>query len=174
MTPSGIEPENLRSVWTNCATSCGHLKTFNTHNEKIHNLRKCLYLATCIDAGTPLEISVKSRSFCWWSPSSLFLQYNTVKFKCSCCRPGCRVGRGIALLFSDRGTRRGWVWSATHPGRTLPPGKTRYPLYRRLGGPQFRSGRAEKLAPPGFDPRTVQPVTQSLYRLSFPAHIIIQ
>ena len=26
-------------------------------------------------------------------------------------------------------------WSATRPGRTLPPGKTRYPFYRRLGGP---------------------------------------
>jgi len=39
-------------------------------------------------------------------------------------------------------------WSAARPGRTLPPGKTRYPLYRRLGGPQSRSGRAENLAPP--------------------------
>ena len=35
---------------------------------------------------------------------------------------------------------------------------TRYPLYRRLGGLQGRSGRAENLAPPGFDPRTIQPV----------------
>ena len=26
----------------------------------------------------------------------------------------------------------------------LPPGKTRYPLYRRLGGPQSRSGRVRK------------------------------
>ena len=34
--------------------------------------------------------------------------------------------------------------SAARPGRTLPPGKTRYPLYRRLVGPQDRSGRAEK------------------------------
>ena len=48
--------------------------------------------------------------------------------------------------------------SAGRPGRALPPGKTRYPLYRRLGGPQSRSGRVENLAPPGFDPRTVQPV----------------
>ena len=47
-------------------------------------------------------------------------------------------------------------WSAARPGRTLPPGKTRYPLYRRLGGPQGRPGRAENLDPPGFDPRTVQ------------------
>jgi hypothetical protein len=41
----------------------------------------------------------------------------------------------------------------------LPPGKTRYPLYRRLGGPQGRSGQMRKISPPpGFDPRTVQPV----------------
>ena len=39
----------------------------------------------------------------------------------------------------------GGEWSAARPGRTLPPGKTRYPLYRRLGGPQGRSGRAENL-----------------------------
>jgi len=25
--------------------------------------------------------------------------------------------------------------SASLPGRSLPPGKTRYPLYKRLGGP---------------------------------------
>ena len=52
----------------------------------------------------------------------------------------------------------GCEWSAARPGRTLPLGKTRYPLYRRLGGPQGRSGRAENLAQPGFDPWTVQPV----------------
>ena len=64
----------------------------------------------------------------------------------------------------------GGEWSAGRPGRTLPPRKTRYPLYRRLGGSQGRPGRAENLAPPGFDPRTVQPVAQSLYRLSYQAH----
>ena len=49
--------------------------------------------------------------------------------------------------------------SASRPGRTLPPGKTRYPLYRRLGGPQSRSGQVQKISPPpGFDPWTVQPV----------------
>ena len=61
-------------------------------------------------------------------------------------------------------------WSAARPGRTLPPGMTRYLLYRRLGGLQGRSGQAEILAPPGFEPRTAQPVAQSLYRLSYPAH----
>jgi hypothetical protein len=38
-------------------------------------------------------------------------------------------------------------------------GKTRYPLYRRLGGPQGRSGQVRKISlPPGFDPQTVQPI----------------
>jgi hypothetical protein len=68
------------------------------------------------------------------------------------------VGRGIALLFHDLGTRRG-EWSAARHCRTLPPGKNRYPLYRRLGWPQCRSGQARKFSPlPGFDLWTVQPV----------------
>jgi hypothetical protein len=49
--------------------------------------------------------------------------------------------------------------SASRPGRSLPRGKTQYPLYRRLGGPQGRSGQVRKISPPpGFDRRTVQPV----------------
>jgi hypothetical protein len=49
--------------------------------------------------------------------------------------------------------------SASRPGRSLPPGKTRYPLYRRLGGPHSRSGQVRKISPLlGFDLRTVQPV----------------
>ena len=52
----------------------------------------------------------------------------------------------------------GGEWSAARPGRTLPPGKTRYPFYRRLGGPQGRSGWSENLVPTGIRSRTVQPV----------------
>jgi len=35
--------------------------------------------------------------------------------------------------------------SAPRPGRLYPPGKTRYSLYRRLGGPQGRSGQVRKI-----------------------------
>jgi hypothetical protein len=53
----------------------------------------------------------------------------------------------------------GCEWSASRPGRNVPTGKTRYLLYRRLGGPQGRSGQVRKISPtPGFAPRTVQPV----------------
>jgi hypothetical protein len=66
-------------------------------------------------------------------------------------------GRSIALHSLVLGTRRG-EWSAQRLGR-FTPRKTRYSLYRRLGGPQGRSGRVRKISPLlGFDPRTVQPV----------------
>jgi hypothetical protein len=46
-----------------------------------------------------------------------------------------------------------------HAPSALPPGTLRYPVYRGLGRPQGRSGRVRKISsPPGFDPRTVQPV----------------
>ena len=56
-------------------------------------------------------------------------------------------------------TLEGGEGSASRPGRSLPPEKTRYPLYRRLGGPQSRSGQVRKFSPPaGLGSRTVQPV----------------
>ena len=59
----------------------------------------------------------------------------------------------------------GGEWSAACSGRTLPPGKTRYPFYRRLGGLQGRSGRAENLVPTGIRSRTVQPLVAILNKL---------
>ena len=44
-------------------------------------------------------------------------------------------------------------WSAARLGRTLPLGKTRYPFYRRLGGPQGWSGWA------GAIQYSIQPTT---------------
>ena len=57
----------------------------------------------------------------------------------------------------------------------LPPGKTRYPLYRRLGGPQGWSGPVRKISPPpDFDPRTVQPVASLYTDWAIPAHKFIR
>ena len=56
------------------------------------------------------------------------------------------------------------VGGQRHAPASLSPGKTRYPLYRRLGGPQGRPVRVRKiLPPPGFDPRTVQPVASHYF-----------
>jgi len=66
------------------------------------------------------------------------------------------VGRYIALLFHDRGTRWRLVVSST-PRPLLTLGNTRYPFYRRMGGTEYRSGRAENLVPNGIGSRNVQP-----------------
>src|SRR5215475_13413628 len=51
-----------------------------------------------------------------------------------------RESRCIDLLCFYTSALEGGEGSASRPGRFLPPGKTRYPLYRRLGGPQERPG----------------------------------
>ena len=93
--------------------------------------------------------------------------------KWSRCRPGVaqRVGRGIALLFHDRGTRRGWVVSST-PRPHFTPGKDPVPILQEAGwapGPVWtgRKSRPHRYSIPDRPSRS-----QSLYRLSYSAHII--
>ena len=68
------------------------------------------------------------------------------KVKCSRYRPGVarRVGGGIALLFRDRGTRRGRVVSST-PRPHFTPGKDTVPILQEAGwapGPVWTGGRS--------------------------------
>jgi hypothetical protein len=66
------------------------------------------------------------------------------------------------------------VGGQRHVSAALPPGKSRYTLCRRLGGSQGRSGQVRKISPPpGFDPRTVQPVANRYTDWAIPAHIYI-
>ena len=55
-----------------------------------------------------------------------------------------------------------------HASAALPPGKTRYPLYRRLGGPQGRSGRVRKISPPN---RNSIPGSSSPQRVAIPTEL---
>jgi len=67
------------------------------------------------------------------------------------------------------------VGDQQHAPAALPLGKTQYPLYMRLGGPQGRSGQVWKISPPpGFDPRTVQPRSELPYRLSYPGSQVLK
>ena len=55
-----------------------------------------------------------------------------------------RVGRGIALLFHDRGTRSGWVVSST-PRPHFTPGKDQVPILQEAGwppGPVWTGGKS--------------------------------
>ena len=85
-------------------------------------------------------------------------------------RTAHRGSRGIALPFLDHCTRR-VEGSASRPGRSLPSGKTRYPLYRRLGGPQGRSGEVrENLGPTGIRSPDRPARSQSLCWLRYSAY----
>ena len=74
-------------------------------------------------------------------------------------RTAHRGSRGITLPFHDHGTRRGrWVSVTLRPLFT--PGKDQVPIVQEAGlAPGPVSTGAENLSPPpGFDPRTVQPI----------------
>ena len=61
----------------------------------------------------------------------------------------------------------GWVVKH-HAPAALPPGKIRYPLYRRLGGPQGRSGQVRKISTPTGIRGPDRPArSESLYRLRY-------
>jgi hypothetical protein len=80
-----------------------------------------------------------------------------------------RVGRGIAVLFLDRGTRRGRVVSST-PRPHFTPGKDPVPILQKAGwapGPVWTAGKSR----PHRDSIPDRPaLSQSLYRLSYWAH----
>jgi len=60
------------------------------------------------------------------------------------------------------------VGGQRHAPAALPPGKSRYPLYRRLRRPVGRSGSVRKISlPPGCDPQTFKACSKSLYRPSY-------
>ena len=82
-----------------------------------------------------------------------------VKVKWSRYRPGVaqRVGRGIALLFHDRSTRRWWVVSSTSRLH-FTPGKDPVPIVQEAGWTPGLVWTGGKSRPPRIRSRTVQPV----------------
>jgi hypothetical protein len=83
-----------------------------------------------------------------------------------------RVGRGIALLFHDHGTRRELGVSST-PWPNLPPRKDLVPIVQEAGwapGPVWTGGKSR---PTGIGSLDRPARSQSLYRQSYRAHIII-
>jgi hypothetical protein len=64
------------------------------------------------------------------------------------------------------------VGGQRHAPAALPSGKNRYPLCRKVGGPQGRSGQVRKIfPPPGFDPRTLQPVASRYSDYAVPVQL---
>ena len=83
-----------------------------------------------------------------------------------------RLGRGIAVLFHDRGTRSGWVVSST-PRPLFTSGEDQVPNLQEAGwapGPVWTDGKFH----PHRDSISDRPArSQSLYQLSYPMHITL-
>jgi len=110
--------------------------------------------------------AVANRYTDWATRSTIY-----IKAKWSRYRPGVaqKLSRVIALLFHDRGTRRGWVVSST-PRPHFTPGKDPVPILEEAGwapGSVWTGGksRPHQVSIPDRPARS-----QSLYRLSYRAH----
>ena len=74
---------------------------------------------------------------------------------------------GLLYFYSFMTTAiEGGEGSASRPGRSLLAGKSRYPLYRRVGGPQGRSGQ-ENLVPTWIRPPDRPPRCAHYNQLNF-------
>ena len=82
-----------------------------------------------------------------------------VKVKWSRYSPGVAqtVGRGIALLSHDRGTRREWVVSSTPPAALYPRERPGTHFTGGWVGPRAGLGGRKISSPPGFDPGPSSP-----------------
>jgi len=95
--------------------------------------------------------------------------YMYIKVQWSRYRPDVaqRMGRGIALLFHDRGTRRRWVVSST-PQPHFTPGKDPVPILQEDGWSPELVWTSGKSRPYRDSIPDCQACTQSLYWLSYP------
>jgi len=132
------------------------------------NYEKQLVASSCVSVCTNISVPI-------WRVFTKFLIRKSVegikKVKWSRYRPGVaqRVGRGIALLFRERSTRRGWVVSST-PRPHFTPGLDPVPIVREAvlaSGPVWTGGKSR----PHRDSIPNRPArSQLLYRLCYPAH----
>jgi len=143
-----------------CGTVCrcllddAYLYLYNKSSHFLNSISEITWLLlSLVDVKKVVRFAV---SFVW---SILYLWFHArymvfrtlklwlyLKVKCSRSRPGVvqRVGRGIALLFHDRGTRRGWVVNTTlRPHFT--PGKEPVPILQEVRwapGPVWTGGKS--------------------------------
>ena len=111
----------------------------------------------------PRPFSATSFGFLHWrSPYMWLYKKRSKQVKWSRYRPGVaqKVGRGIALLFHDRGTRRRWVVSST-PRPHFIPGKDPVPILQEAEwapGPVWTGGKSR----PHRDSIPVRPARSSV------------
>jgi len=126
----------------------------------------------CSGTGCFLTVNTTGHHSTSWANSIHFTSSQpTVKVKWYRYRTGVaqRVGRGIALLLHDRGTRRGVSGQQHAPAALYPRERPGTHCRGWVGSRAGLDGRKIS-SPPGFDSGPSSSVAQSLYRLSYPVH----
>jgi len=139
------------------------------------NIYPAILMGTVVGSGAVIESNniaiIWILFLCFKKLSHYFIK---VKVKWSRYRPGVAqgVGSGIALLFHDRGTRRGWVVSSM-PRPHFTPGKDPVPILQEAGWapvPVWTGGKSRPHRDFFFYSISDHSArSQSLYRLSYPA-----
>ena len=136
----------------------------------VSNVTLCVHCLSCYIRGTlsfnsGQEIKYPDQGLAW------FCSINCTLVQALRVCTGRAAYRGVEVqLYPFMTTAlEGGEESASRPGRSLPPRKTQYPLYRRHSGPQGWSRQVRKILPlPGFIPRTVQPIASPYTELPGP------
>ena len=90
-----------------------------------------------------------------WGPECIFLVLKKDKILPSTGHEVSEVHQMYRSTFSLTQAQDVGRWLRPRYSRFITGKQTRYPLYKRLGGPQDRCGWGRKILPsPGFDPRT--------------------
>jgi len=111
-----------------------------------------------------------------WSPYNFHYRKCTLVQALMLCtgRTAHRGSRGIALLFHDHGTRRGWGVSVKPRPLFTPGERPGTHCTRGWVGPRAGPDSCGKCRPTGIRSQERPARSQSLYRLSYPAHFIIE
>jgi hypothetical protein len=142
------------------------------------------FLVVCIQVGIPVSLciaaSVRRHPFglSWllrmWAVGYDFIIRSEVKFTLEQAVNAQRVEweySSTPFLISALGVGG---WPTPRPGRLTPEKETRYSLYRRLGGPQTRSGRMRKISPPAGIRSPDRPaLSEPLYWLRYLAFTLL-
>jgi hypothetical protein len=143
-------------------------------------LISCMFVCMYVQFSKP-TVSEPCSSVDWGTVRlihNVWQRYHHKKVKCTLLqalrlctdRAAHRGSRGIALIFLDHGTRRGWGVSVT-PRPLFTPGKNPVPIVQEAGlvpGPVWTG--AENLASTGIRSPDRPARSQSLYRTRYPAH----
>jgi len=162
-------PETVVGLKSSIRKELKYWTNWNTNSSSFSRAISYAKLYTILSSNQNKSCCVMLNSFCLRA----FLLAELRCIKWSRYRPGVaqRVGRGIALLFHDRGTRRGWVVSST-PWPHFTPRKDPVPILQEAGqapGPVWTS-RKTRLHRDSMLDRPAH--SQSLYRLSYPVQAL--